>query len=100
MADAGERASEADGPCRRDAATRCSKHQVEQLPTLVELGLKKWQARKWQAVASLPQNEYDQYKKEAREGGEITEREELLLHGRFQRRDLLVVSEREKVTSK
>lgn len=41
-------------------------------PKLADLGVTKKESHRWQAVASLPDDEYEQYKEKARAKGEIT----------------------------
>jgi N6-adenosine-specific RNA methylase IME4 len=51
---------------------RRSEHSKAQDAPLKEVGVTRIQSQRWQAVASLPDEDYEQYKEKARAKGEIT----------------------------
>jgi hypothetical protein len=56
-----------------DAGERSRGNRGNLQVRLEDLGVSYYQCDTWQRVAELPENEYEQYKKDARDGGEITE---------------------------
>lgn len=56
----------------KQAGARDGKTESQRATPLAELGITKHQSSRWQAVASLPDEEYEEYKEKARTKGEIT----------------------------